>query len=117
MSARRPLVTATAAGTMLLGLWFVPSANATVEKSAATWPAESRQLQSQSAPVQQVPAAQQPGDGTYGTSGLPAASEDGFLADTGSVDTTPYLLGGSALLVCGAAIVTAATRRSRGSAL
>ncbi|GAA1355734.1 hypothetical protein [Streptomyces beijiangensis] len=30
-SVRRPLLTATAAGTLLCALWFVPSANATQE--------------------------------------------------------------------------------------
>ncbi|WP_329128239.1 hypothetical protein [Streptomyces sp. NBC_01465] len=31
-SVRRPLLTATAAGTLLAALWFVPSANATQEQ-------------------------------------------------------------------------------------
>jgi hypothetical protein len=33
-SARRPLLTATAAGTLLCALWFVPSANASQDSSA-----------------------------------------------------------------------------------
>ncbi|MEV6792441.1 hypothetical protein AB0M87_10650 [Streptomyces sp. NPDC051320] len=36
MSARRPLLTATAAGTLLCALWFVPSANATDAPRSAT---------------------------------------------------------------------------------
>ncbi|NUP37981.1 MAG: hypothetical protein HOY76_13425, partial [Streptomyces sp.] len=34
MSARRPLLTAAAAGSLLCALWFVPSANATVERDS-----------------------------------------------------------------------------------
>ncbi|MFF9398480.1 hypothetical protein [Streptomyces sp. NPDC014744] len=34
--ARRPLLTATAAGTLLAALWFVPSANATDERTDGT---------------------------------------------------------------------------------
>ncbi|MDC7337217.1 hypothetical protein PQR15_12750 [Streptomyces lydicus] len=36
MTARRPLLTAAAAGSVLLALWFVPSANATAEADGAT---------------------------------------------------------------------------------
>ena len=35
------------------------------------------------------------------------------LADTGSIDTTPYLIGGTAFLGMGAALVMNATRRAR----
>lgn len=110
VSARRPLLTASAAGAMLLALWFVPSANATVEEGRA-------------------PAAEQAGDRTQGQSPAeeadPAAdsgpsagetvtdAEELALADTGSVDTTPYLLGGTLFLGLGAALVSSAGRRSR----
>lgn len=39
------------------------------------------------------------------------------LADTGSIDTEPYVIGGSAFLVVGAALVVDATRRARRAAL
>ncbi|MDX6354451.1 MAG: hypothetical protein QOF98_1354, partial [Streptomyces sp.] len=35
------------------------------------------------------------------------------LADTGSVDTKPYVIGGAAFLVAGAGLVLNAGRRSR----
>ncbi|WP_406093260.1 hypothetical protein [Streptomyces sp. NBC_01013] len=83
---RRPLLTATAAGTLLCALWFVPSANA----GDAT-------------------AAQ-------GSAGHSAAEGSGTgsstLADTGTgVDTTPYLLGGMAFLGIGAGFITYSGRR------
>ncbi|MDG4864180.1 LPXTG cell wall anchor domain-containing protein [Streptomyces sp. T-3] len=76
--ARRSLLTATAAGTLLGALWFVPSANA---KSVAT-------------------------------SDHPARDEP-RLAETGSVDTTPYVLGGLAFLGAGAGFLGFAVRRER----
>ncbi|MBT2444149.1 hypothetical protein J7E93_29480 [Streptomyces sp. ISL-36] len=80
--ARRPLLTATAAGTLLCALWFVPSANATdEERTSATVTQEER------------------------------AAAETRLADTGGVDTTPYLLGGTGFLVVGAGFVTLAMRR------
>ncbi|MGP3985137.1 hypothetical protein [Streptomyces sp. KR80] len=92
MSARRPLLTATAAGSVLCALWFVPSANATVEDSG---PARSR--------VETAAAEKSPQGG----------SQDLALADTGSVDTTPYLVGGTVFLGIGAVMVAATARRSR----
>ncbi|MDT0548775.1 MULTISPECIES: hypothetical protein [Streptomyces] len=86
LSARRPLMTAAAAGSLLCALWFVPSANATVEREGQ-------------APAAQTRAAQ------------PASGEN--LADTGSVDVTPYLIGGTAFLGLGVAMVTASVRRTR----
>ncbi|MEV6163222.1 hypothetical protein AB0L71_15065 [Streptomyces sp. NPDC052052] len=84
--ARRPLLTATTAGTLLAALWFVPSANATDEPDA-----RSRQM---------TPTA-------VGTGGGPV------LADTGAgVDTTPYLIGGAAFLGIGAAFVSYSVRRA-----
>ncbi|MFI8961193.1 hypothetical protein ACIGO8_03680 [Streptomyces sp. NPDC053493] len=81
--ARRPLLTATAAGTLLCALWFVPSANATGEQGRA--------------------------DGSRS-----AVTDDGTgerLAETGGLDTTPYLLGGTLFLGVGAGFVTLAMRR------
>ncbi|MFE4862372.1 LPXTG cell wall anchor domain-containing protein [Streptomyces sp. NPDC056670] len=88
--ARRPLLTATAAGTLLCALWFVPSANATDEQRPSTPPAHSAYR-----------AAPAPAEG-------PLA-----LADTGGADTSPYLVGGTLFLGLGAGFVTYSVRRSR----
>ncbi|MBX9423261.1 MULTISPECIES: hypothetical protein [Streptomyces] len=82
-AARRPLLTATAAGTLLCALWFVPSANATDE----------------------------PGGVRVGVTLDGAGSGDGHLADTGGRDTVPYLLGGTGILGVGAGFVALAMRR------
>ncbi|WLQ41048.1 hypothetical protein P8A22_14240 [Streptomyces laculatispora] len=89
---RRPLLTATAAGTLLCALWFVPTANATGDTGAAP-------------------------DAPGRTSGVDATGTDGTtLADTGTgtgtgTDTTPYLIGGMAFLGMGAGFVTYSARR------
>ncbi|MEU8697512.1 hypothetical protein AB0C61_07445 [Streptomyces sp. NPDC048680] len=85
---RRPLLTATAAGTLLCALWFVPTANATGGADATA--------------------------GTRGrTSAVDATGTDGTtLADTGTgIDTAPYLIGGIAFLGMGAGLVTYSARR------
>ncbi|WP_431776661.1 hypothetical protein [Streptomyces cucumeris] len=94
MSARRPLLTAAAAGSLLCALWFVPSANATVERTR------------QSA----APASQPQNPARDGQS---AATPGENLADSGSVDVTPYLVGGTAFLGLGVTMVTASVRRAR----
>jgi hypothetical protein len=81
--ARRPLLTATAAGTLLFALWFVPSANATDDDRAAS---------------------------TQQTQQERAATEN-RLAETGVPDTTPYLIGGTGFLAVGAGFVALAMRR------
>nr|WP_258052659.1 hypothetical protein [Streptomyces sp. Ru73] len=114
-------MTAAAAGSVLIALCFVPSANATVEHHAGT-------QRSAAAPA----VAQDTGTGTgtqAGTAGQTEAVPDGQdaagtagtqgsgevrLADSGSIDTTPYAVGGTAFLGIGAALVTVAVRRSRG---
>ncbi|MEV7087476.1 hypothetical protein AB0O07_16490 [Streptomyces sp. NPDC093085] len=149
--ARRPLLTATAAGTLLCALWFVPSANATVERGGAgpaersVTPAPSSaqplSLEASSAgtgdgtgPGDGTGTGTEPGDGasaagevsevgdgattgtTMGTSGTEPLSEPGpdelRLADTGGVDTMPYLLGGTLSLGIGVAFVTYSLRKS-----
>lgn len=95
-SARRPLLTATAAGTLLGALWFVPSANATGDEPAREAPS--------SAPSTQV--TQQARAAATGTS-------DVELADTGSFDTTPYVVGGTFSLALGAGFVVYSVRRER----
>ncbi|MFD5816773.1 hypothetical protein [Streptomyces sp. NPDC127038] len=113
-AARRSLLTATAAGTLLGALWFVPSANATqdVPTPSASAPA--------SAPAAGAtkPASTGSDDGGRtlpGGDGPHALSgDDGTrLADTGAVDTTPYLVGGTLFLGLGAGFVTYSVRRER----
>lgn len=74
---------------MLAALYFVPSASASPQHATA--------------------AAH--------SSGTVQSSQHLDLADTGSIDTKPYLIGGSVFLVAGAALVIDATRRSRRAAL
>ncbi|WP_433342011.1 tat (twin-arginine translocation) pathway signal sequence [Streptomyces sp. CA-253872] len=82
--ARRSLLTATASAAVLCALSFVPSA-----PDAAAAPART-----------EVAAAT-------------VTADEHRLADTGGVDTTPYLVGGLASLGIGAACVTVAVRRGR----
>nr|WSX50105.1 hypothetical protein OG409_14825 [Streptomyces sp. NBC_00974] len=102
MSARRSALTALGATTLLAVLWFVPSANATAPgyaSGASDAPAAANaQVEVRSAAA---PAA------------LPAAGDSLSLADTGGVDTIPYLLGGTLCLGLGAGFVTFSVRRSR----
>ncbi|MCZ7458377.1 hypothetical protein [Streptomyces sp. WMMC940] len=129
--ARRPLLTATAAGSLLCALWFVPSANATADGEQRQ-PDRSRSGHSASAvvdgtrdsdPAGGAPAVPDAGDAgdTPAPGGVPAGAEgpqggaQGLsLADTGSVDTTPYLVGGTLFLGVGAGFVSHAARRSAG---
>ncbi len=93
MTARRPLLTAVAAGSLLCAVWFMPSAHAAPEPTA---------------PAPRGHSLEQTAD--------PAADQRLSLADTGSVDTTPYVFGGVAFVAAGGALVTAAVRRSRTTA-
>lgn len=109
-SARRPLLTATAAGTLLGALWFVPSANATPDAPARTQ-SPAAQITQQARAVSATDTA----DSTD-TADTPAAdgtADDVELADTGSFDTTPYVVGGTVLLALGAGFVGYAVRRER----
>ncbi|MFI9628692.1 hypothetical protein [Streptomyces sp. NPDC052042] len=136
--ACRPLLTATAAGALLTALWFVPSANATDERDgtvnrstadvtdatdrAADAPAVSiASGTSVTSVAPETPGADAPvASDAPDSRGRPAAaavlgasSSDTRLADTGSgVDTTPYLVGGTAFLGVGAAFVAYSVRRA-----
>ncbi|TWV25590.1 hypothetical protein FRZ03_38445 [Streptomyces misionensis] len=107
-SARRPLLTATAAGTLLCALWFVPSANASQETPARDTAAGS--VSALSAPVTERAGAIS-ADTTQ--TGDRAADDHAQLADTGSPDTTPYVVGGSLFLALGAGFVVYSVRRER----
>ncbi|MEU9146221.1 hypothetical protein [Streptomyces sp. NPDC048349] len=108
MSARRPLLTALGATTLLAALWFVPSANATAPEPAqgrSGAPAAANAAGTDAHAAGTDPHAQGTATGPRETSVT--------LADTGSVDTTPYLLGGTLCLGVGAGSVAFSVRRSR----
>ncbi|WP_330459496.1 hypothetical protein OIB37_23080 [Streptomyces sp. NBC_00820] len=106
-SARRPLLTATAAGTLLCALWFVPSANASQNIPVAT----GAQTASTPATAQVTQQARAVSASTAETAG--EAADATGLADTGSIDTTPYVVGGTLFLVLGAGFVAYSVRRER----
>jgi hypothetical protein len=94
------LLTATAAGTLLGALWFVPSANATDDHPARTEPSAT--------PTSQVTTQ------ARATTEISSTTGDGTrLADTGSFDTTPYVIGGTMFLTLGAGFVAYSVRRER----
>ncbi|MEU6486347.1 hypothetical protein [Streptomyces sp. NPDC046887] len=114
--ARRPLLTATAAGSLLAALWFVPSANATADqpptgRDRAAAAATPRIPSTPSTPS----ALRAPSPPRVSTEKRSAAVV--ALADTGGVDTTPYLVGGAAFLGLGTGMVAFAVRRGARGAL
>lgn len=94
LASPRPFVAA-AAASVLAALYFVPSATASPDH----------------APASQVKAPVTGSGPTTSTTGTL------HLAATGTVHTTPYLIGGAAFLVGGAGLVLNAGRRSRAQAL
>jgi hypothetical protein len=93
------LLTATAAGALLGALWFVPSANASVDDPGRA------QSPSSAAPrvtTQVRVASAESADGV---------AEQVRLADTGSFDSTPYVVGGTLFLTLGAGFVVYSVRR------
>ncbi|WP_411105728.1 hypothetical protein [Streptomyces sp. cmx-4-9] len=123
MSARRPLLTALGATTLLAALWFVPSAGAV----APGHPAGAAGASTGADATGQAPAT---GPGSGSGSGSRSGADPGpdaaaartapqaaraplLLADTGSADTTPYLLGGTLCLGLGAGCVAFSVRRSQ----
>ncbi|GAB7031380.1 hypothetical protein AB0G35_08190 [Streptomyces sp. NPDC021749] len=116
MTARRPLLTAAAAGSVLFALWFVPSAHAIVGTQGADGTKNSaadREVRTQSVPAEPGAAGGAQPDREAGSPVAPSHS----LADTGSPDTTPYVIGGAACLALGAGLVSYSVRRSQGGAV
>ncbi|MFE3789770.1 hypothetical protein [Streptomyces goshikiensis] len=150
MSARRPLLTALGATSLLAALWFVPSANATAPGDADTHttlnalttqtldaPATDPITDPVTAPITDPVTAPAAGPVTDPAAGpvtdpvtdpvtaadpvsgpgapepRPASATALALADTGGVDTTPYLLGGTLCLGLGAGFVAFSVRRSQ----
>ncbi|MBX7547428.1 LAETG motif-containing sortase-dependent surface protein [Streptomyces sp. NPDC004232] len=110
-SARRPLLTATAAGTLLCALWFVPSANASQDSPAET---RARAAVSEYSSYSTTSITQQARAVSRATSATAQDAADATeLADTGSPDTTPYVVGGTLFLAVGAGFVVYSVRRER----
>ncbi|WP_328562374.1 hypothetical protein [Streptomyces coelicoflavus] len=108
-SARRSLLTAASAGGLLCALWFIPSANAAPEtpvlESAAAAPSPQVTAQARAASAD-----------TSADTSTDAAAAGGAttrLADTGSFDSTPYVVGGALCLGLGAGFVGYSVRRER----
>lgn len=100
-SARRTLLTATAAGTLLGALWFVPSANASVDTPGrANAPTTAAPQVTTQARVASAESAE-------------GVGEQVRLAETGSFDSTPYVTGGTLFLTLGAGFVVYSVRRER----
>jgi LPXTG-motif cell wall-anchored protein len=115
---------------MLAALWFVPSANASQDASQ-----ESSSTMTDSSAVARTStdtatttehtaaehtAAQAADTASKTTGGTATQTLQGpagtRLADTGSIDTTPYVVGGTLLLGLGAGFVAYSVRRERTAA-
>jgi LPXTG-motif cell wall-anchored protein len=123
------LLTATAAGTMLAALWFVPSANASqdvsqeststmtdssaVARTSTDTAATTEHTAARAADTASDTASKATGGTATQTLEGPAGTR---LADTGSIDTTPYVVGGTLLLGLGAGFVAYSVRRERTAA-
>ncbi|MFE7073150.1 hypothetical protein ACFU96_24010 [Streptomyces sp. NPDC057620] len=112
MSARRSLLTATAAGTLLGALWFVPSANATDDKPAEHTTQTTTTTVVRTAAHTSTNTTEETATDTTETTDTTQTR----LADTGSFDTTPYVAGGTLFLGVGAAFVVYSIRRERTTA-
>jgi len=108
LTSPRPYVAA-AAASVLAALYFVPSATASPDQSAPAKSATSQtaSVTSQSSESSASSASTQTGQATQSLG----------LADTGAIDTTPYVIGGATFLIAGAGLVLNAGRRSRQTAV
>jgi hypothetical protein len=97
------LLTATAAGTLLGALWFVPSANATQDEPTPSVSAPTSATTTSITNTVQMSTE----------SGTESGEEHTQLADTGSVDTTPYIVGGTLFLGLGVGFIIYSVRRER----
>jgi LPXTG-motif cell wall-anchored protein len=125
------LLTATVAGTLLGALWFVPSANATQDEpvgqqhlttmstrsdtplGTAGETGETAKTANESvAETSNAGTSTDTSTGTVSTT-TDSTTSDTRLADTGSVNTTPYVVGGTLFLGLGAGFVAFSVRRER----
>ncbi|AVV40816.1 cell wall protein [Streptomyces sp. P3] len=122
------MLTATAAGTLLGALWFVPSANASQDAPVRTVTTTQVTTQARAASTTTTGTVTRTADRSTDRSATRtlsdataetgaeagAGADDGVrLADTGSFDTTPYVVGGTTLLALGAGFVVYSIRRER----
>ncbi|AVH56841.1 hypothetical protein C4B68_14805 [Streptomyces dengpaensis] len=98
------MLTATAAGSLLGALWFVPSANATQDEPIPSVSASTTASTVTTTAVR---------ESTEATAESGEAQDHTQLADTGSVDTTPYVFGGTLFLGLGAGFIFYSVRRER----
>ncbi|MEU1039067.1 LPXTG cell wall anchor domain-containing protein [Streptomyces sp. NPDC005551] len=116
------MLTATAAGTLLGALWFVPSANATQDEPAQRSVSMTRTSSSAEDSSARSDSPESSGAVLSSTSAemtrTSAVSADAGarLADTGGIDTTPYVMGGTLFLGLGAGFVAYSVRRERATA-
>lgn len=115
MTARRPLLTAAAAGSVLIALWFVPSAHAIVSPEDA--PATGARTTTATVPDggargSDAVTADRGNALRSGSGARPDGAAGRSLAETGSPDTTPYVIGGAACLALGAGLVSYSVRRN-----
>ncbi|MFH8464430.1 LAETG motif-containing sortase-dependent surface protein [Streptomyces sp. NPDC017991] len=115
MSARRSLLTATAAGTLLGALWFVPSAKATDDMPAEHRTRTTTTTVVRTAAHTSTGTSEEAATETTHTTDTAATTDTTRtrLADTGSFDTTPYVAGGTLFLALGAGFVVYSVRRER----
>ncbi|MEV0370509.1 hypothetical protein AB0I10_11865 [Streptomyces sp. NPDC050636] len=113
MTARRPLLTATVAGSVLFALWFVPSANAFMAGDRPDRPGSGTEGSGdRSAAAGATDSAGSTGFIDSTGTGTDTAPQR-LLADTGSPDATPYVIGGAVCLALGAGLVGYSARRAR----
>ncbi|MEV6587676.1 LPXTG cell wall anchor domain-containing protein [Streptomyces acidicola] len=114
-TAHRTLLTAAAAGTLLTALWFVPSAEATQDGTEdATGQQALTSMNTDTTTETSTDAVTTSGTDAVTTSDSSRSTGPGTqLADTGSVNTTPYLVGGTVFLGLGAGFVAYSVRRER----
>jgi hypothetical protein len=112
MAMPRPYVAAAAAA-VLAALHFVPSAHGATAADTAPVAATAPATASTSASATHAAAAADATTGADTTGARAAAPLPGRLAETGMIDTKPYLIGGGVFLLAGAGLVATAARRSR----
>ncbi|MEU4464869.1 hypothetical protein AB0G20_14335 [Streptomyces sp. NPDC024017] len=94
------MLTATAAASLLGALWFVPSANATSDSPMRH-------------AVSVSPSPQVTEQARIAATTAETSVTGTRLADTGSFDSTPYVIGGTFFLTLGAGFVVYSVRRER----
>ncbi|KOV91675.1 LPXTG-domain-containing protein cell wall anchor domain protein [Streptomyces sp. NRRL B-1140] len=94
------MLTATAAASLLGAMWFVPSANATPDSPVRD-------------AVSTNPSPQVTEQARIAATTADASVTDARLADTGTFDSTPYVIGGTFCLTLGAGFVVYSVRRER----